>query len=381
MAFGSRNYCFTINNYTQDIIDNLNKYYNEGCCNFLVYGLEIGEKGTPHVQGYVEFANQKTMSAFNKNIGCKKGGNWADCRQRLGTPKEAAGYCKKGSLPSRRGQDIGNEHYFDNPSNDWDGKQFGFIASQGSRTDLKEITDKIMSGELKVNQIKIDNPMLYHQYGRTLNEVEDLYLRKQFRTEMTQGVWLFGPTGVGKSHLAFMDFDPETTYEWKKNDKGWQDGYNGQETVIINEFRGGDMTYDQLLELVDKWPCTVSRRGREPVPFLAKTVIITSSLAPEDIFKNRNKKDSIAQLHERFVVKRLEGQSKRPKTPAHNPTVSKLLKSGLGVIIHPSPVPKKKSEDFLNKGILDSESDCESDCEVENESNCFSGSLSGDPIQ
>ena len=59
-----------------------------------------------------------------------------------------------------------------------------------------------------------------------------------------------------------------------KDDNDWQDGYTGQETVIINDFRGG-IKYAVLLQLIDKWPAFVSRRGREPAPFLAKHVIIT----------------------------------------------------------------------------------------------------------
>lgn len=330
-------YVFTINNYTPETLKTIQDYLDtNSCCRYLSYGEEVGASGTPHIQGYIEFfdGKGKTASAFNKSCNLKKGGNWANCLRRLGTPEEASGYTKKGSASK---PDEGYSIFHSNPDKSWTGHSYGELSKQGERTDLKEIVDQIMAGTLKVNTIKRENPMLYHKYGRTLNDCEDLYLRSQFRTEMTEGVWLFGPTGVGKSHLAFQDYDPDNVYEWKKDDKGWQDGYTGQEVVVINEFRGDTMKYDHLLELVDKWPKTVSRRGREPVPFLAKLVIITSSLSPEEVFCNRAKKDNIAQLYRRFTVKQLAAPPAQTidSPPKRSARASKLLESSGGVIIRP----------------------------------------------
>jgi len=118
---------------------------------------------------------------------------------------------------------------------------------------------------------------------------------------MTEGFWYYGPTGVGKSHTVYDGFTPKTHYVWK-NDNGWQDGYAGQETVIINDFRGEGLPYNELLQLVDKWPYTLRRRGREPVPFLAKRVLITSSLHPRDVYNRRAIEDNLLQLTRRFTI-------------------------------------------------------------------------------
>jgi len=176
--------------------------------------------------------------------------------------------------------------------------------NQGERTDLTTMRNKLVAGETTADDILWNQPESYHQYGRTLSKLEDLVFRKKFRTEMTQGIWLHGPTGTGKSHEALSNYNPETHYLWKLDDKGWQDGYIGQETVIINEFRGS-IPYNTLLEMVDKWPYFVPRRGREPAPFLAKTVIITSSLAPDVVYHNRQAEDSLEQFNRRFKVRKL----------------------------------------------------------------------------
>ena len=177
----------------------------------------------------------------------------------------------------------------------------GTVApSQGERVDIKRKCDQILAGETTVDAEMIDDPEFYHKYGRTMSKIEDIALRKKFRTEMTTGTWYWGPTATGKSHTIFKDYSPETHYIWK-NDKGWQDGYAGQPIVIINEFRG-HIAYNDLLEMLDKWPLCVSRRGREPAPFLAKQILISSSLPPEDVYKQRNEKDMLAQLLRRIKV-------------------------------------------------------------------------------
>jgi len=146
--------------------------------------------------------------------------------------------------------------------------------------------------------------MIVHQYGRTLDRIEDISMRKIHRTEMTEAVWLWGPTNVGKSHKAFEGYTPETHYLWP-NDGRWWDGYRQQNTVIFNDFRG-EIPYNVMLQIVDKWPFQVPRRGREPMPFTSKRVIITSSLSPMAVYHNREAEDSLAQLLRRMTVHKME---------------------------------------------------------------------------
>ena len=262
----NRNYCFTLNNYTETEVEQLKAIG----CSYILLGREVGEQGTPHIQGYVEFENSKrltTLKKINPRI------HW---EPRKGTQEQAIEYCKK--------------------DNRWE--EYGKKKEQGQRKDLDAIKDDILKGK-KVDELAIENPEIVHQYGRTLDRIEDIALRKQFRTEMTQGVWLWGETAVGKSHIAFDGYNPETHYLWA-NDGKWWDGYRGQEIVIMNDFRG-EIAYNELLQLIDKWPYKVPRRGREPMPFVSKKVIITSSLPPEKIYKSKGE-DKLEQLLRRLTV-------------------------------------------------------------------------------
>jgi len=117
---------------------------------------------------------------------------------------------------------------------------------------------------------------------------------------MTEGIWYIGETGAGKSHKAFEGYSPETHYVYPY-DNDWCDGYMQQETMIINEFRG-QIPYSRLLELVDKWPAALRRRGREPMPFLSKRIIVTSKMHPRDVYKNLSEHDTLDQLIRRFKI-------------------------------------------------------------------------------
>ncbi len=278
-----RNFCFTDFILDGDFWENID-------CEYLIYGLETCPSTTKeHWQGFIRFKNQRSFKAVIKAL---KPRHVEICK---GSADDNIKYCSKDSnVVCERGT----------------------RPSQGARSDLAEIHERIKDG-VSVDTITEENPMMYHQYGRTLNKLEDLQLRRKFRSWMTEGIWYYGPTGSGKSHEAFKDYSPDTHYVLP-DDKGWWDGYTGQETVIINDFRGS-LTYGFLLQLVDKWPVNVSRRQREPVPFLAKRLIITSSLHPTEIYCNLSANDSLGQLYRRFQIQELAQKCSEGNTETSEP--------------------------------------------------------------
>ncbi|AXH78050.1 MAG: helicase [Cressdnaviricota sp.] len=233
-----------------------------------------------HVDGYYETIDRRRLSTELNKFKKVFGPGWGNLQIARGNAGENIDYSEK---------EEGTFYV-----------QGTVAPTQGERVDIKRKCDEILAGETTVDQEMKEDPEFYHKYGRTMRNIEDIALRDQFRTEMTTGIWYWGPTGTGKSHTIFKNYSPKTHYIWK-NDKGWQDGYVGQPIVIINEFRG-HIAYNDLLEMLDKYPLCVSRRGREPAPFLAKQILISSSLAPEDVYRQRNEKDSLTQLLRRIQV-------------------------------------------------------------------------------
>ena len=238
---------------------------------YLAYAEETGKSGYKHYQGFVCWKSARWTFACKKKYGHYFG-------KMNGSLAQNDDYCsKQGTLV-----------------------EFGVKPHQGERTDLTQIVGTLLNRSTTVDQIIVERPMLYHQYGRTLEKAEDIALRSVYRTEMTTCTWYVGKTGKGKSHRAFTDYDPLNTYVYR-DDNGWWDDYRGEETVIINEFRGA-IKYSELLQLIDKWPYWVKRRGRPAYPFTSKHIIITSALTPQETYHNLHEKDDLAQLVRRINV-------------------------------------------------------------------------------
>lgn len=274
----ARGWVFTVNNDTAD--DRSKTIDTAQVAQCIVAEHEVGENGTPHIQGAVYFANPRTLGGVRRLI---PRAHWEVMR---GTWQQAREYCLKGDEADRI-IDTGEPPH------------------QGTRNDLVSFRDALKEGKSLIEMLDAF-PVESIKYWRAMTAIQSLYFKHQglSRGWVTTGLWLYGPTGVGKSHRAFEGFNIRTHYVHNVRDKGWWDGYDPENhhTVILNDFRSKHMDYEELLALVDKWHHTVSRRGREPAVFLAKHVIVTAPCRPEMLYPNRNAADSIAQLDRRFVI-------------------------------------------------------------------------------
>lgn len=268
MNVQARGWCFTLFDY-ETKYDLVLKYLSDST--YYIIGKEIcPDTKRPHLQGYVYYKKKIRFGALQKKLFN------AHIEKAKGSPNDNTTYCGK------------DENYV----------EFGTKPEQGKRTDLIKLKNDIVDKKITVRDIIMDNPIAYHQYGRTLEKIEQINNEKIFRTEMTTCDWIYGPTGVGKSHMAFNNYHPDTHYIYPDNN-GWWDNYNGQHTVIINDFRGS-IKYNELLQLIDKWPYSVKRRNKAPAPFISKHIIITSSQKPSEVYKHLAITDSLDQLKRRI---------------------------------------------------------------------------------
>lgn len=266
----------------------------EGRWQYLLWGEEeCPETGKQHLQWWGVLKNKIVLNAKNKKLlGSEFGETHVHVEACVADIAANDAYCKKGGVWHEEGT---------RP------------AGMGARTDLVTLRDRVLAGET-VDDVCMEDPMLFHQYGRTLERMREIYLRSQARDFMTEGVWLTGPTGAGKTHWA-MDKYSHTTHYVKCLDDQWWDGYTGQETVILNEFRG-QLKFSELLDLVDKYPKTVKQRNKGPVPFLAKKVIVTSIMKPRECYKNLEEQDTWDQFDRRFKVIEMKKRVRGPMDEA-----------------------------------------------------------------
>lgn len=148
----ARCWCYTLNNYTDEDV----KITREIDCRYNVFGYEIGESGTKHLQGYIEFTKPMHFKTLKKIL---KKCHW---EKKHGPREKAREYCMKdGNF-----EEIG----------DWNS------GGQGKRNDLTEHLKNY------INMNKLDfiekYPNIYHKYNRMLHEYKELTEEKNAKMEI-----------------------------------------------------------------------------------------------------------------------------------------------------------------------------------------------------
>lgn len=232
----SKYWCWTLNNPTiteMESIDQLVSGDGSTGISYVIYGKEIGEKGTPHFQGYLELNKRVRISYLKKVPGLAR----AHFERRRGEQGEAIAYCKK------------DGQWF----------QFGTAArcGRGRRTDLEDIRQEIVEGK-KEDEIADAHFTQWVQYRRSFEAYRDLKNQPRFRKDLKVYV-LWGESGVGKSSYVYSRFGDDL---WISTNPvlRWFDGYTGQGVVLIDDF-SGECPFRFLLRLLDVYPLRVEVKG------------------------------------------------------------------------------------------------------------------------
>lgn len=243
-----RNICFTLNNYTQDEYEYLSEFKTK----YTIIGKEIGEKGTPHLQGYMEFEN---AISHNK---IKKLSPRLHFEPRRGTPKQASDYCKK------------DNNYFES----------GTLSKQGERTDLSIVAEKIIEKE-DIRKIALEHPTTFIKYHKGLTALHNII--KPHRDKRPTCYWFYGSSGVGKTYRAKQ---LGKSYFIKDNTKWWAD-YNQEEVIIIDDFRKDDVPLQVLLKWLDENKLSVEVKGGY-IPLNSPIIAITCDVGPHQYWQGND---------------------------------------------------------------------------------------------
>lgn len=272
----SRGWAMTLNNYTEEQVEKLRKWFEQECT-YAVIGREVGEEGTRHLQISAEFRNMKSLAVIKKVI------KELHCEHRKGTKEQSANYCKE----------------------DGDFIEIGVLKNeQGKRTDIMIVKEAVKEGKSMREIIDMTNSYQALRHAEVLKKY--IRLPKDWKPEVH---WFYGSTGTGKSLRAYEMSDP--TDRWVSMDSlKWWDGYDGHADVIIDDFRASDCTMKYLLRVLDRYEMTVEVKGGS-TQLRARRIFITAPKHPKKMYNNidGNMDNAIEQLLRRIdYIREFKGQ-------------------------------------------------------------------------
>jgi len=213
-----RSWCITINNFNQTDWASIKYLFRHAI--YAICGEEVGESGTPHLQGYCTLSTALSLSAMKKYL------PRAHLLIALGSDLQNQEYC------SKQGTNI---YEVGEPR-----------VGQGSRTDITELSAKIKNLEITLEDCMFEYPEMYVRYSRSLEKMFNAVMKP--RTVAPQVFWLYGKAGTGKTRFC-IDKHPS---HYVKDGTPWWDNYTQQEAIIIDDF-DNNIPYRTLLRILDRY--------------------------------------------------------------------------------------------------------------------------------
>lgn len=271
MAGVGRSWIFVINNYTDEDVSAVTSVPAKR----IICGKEVGESGTPHLQGAIVFSKAHRAGAVCRMLGGrahveKMRGKWSD-----------QDYCGKD------GEIVRQE---DN-------------SAQGQRTDLEEFRDAIKAGATTKKLYEEHTSAMMRYYKSAANYQAALAKEKFKAWRDVKVTVLWGVGGTGKSRMALYNNDgtpKENLYVVPQSENlKWWCGYEGEDEILIDEFRGSTCTFGRWLRLMDGHRMQLETKGGLTHAGWTK-VWITSNISPDDwwLGYDRSMPEFARRIHE-----------------------------------------------------------------------------------
>lgn len=289
----SRMWCFTLNNYSDDDVARL-KALDLEALRYTCVGKEVGDSGTPHLQGFLYFKSAVRLTTVKRVVGDR-----AHCEIAKGNLEQNFTYCTKdGDF-----FEVGERPMFQCEKGAAERERYKRAFSMAKSGDMdgliEECPDIAMRHYTTIKRIRVD----------------ELHKRKLANCD-PQGrmAWYWGPAGTGKSRKA-REENPDA---FIKDCNKWWCGYSDQDVVIVEDVDGENK----------KWMCRLLKIWADIYPFNAevktgstglirpKMIIVTSNYHPEDIWEDPRELEPILR---RFHVTHFPSLGSVPINPPNPP--------------------------------------------------------------
>lgn len=243
---GAKRWEFTLNNWT------VHPVFDPSTMESLWFGEEVGDEGTPHLQGHVTLLEPRNLRWLKEWLPA------AHFEVTRGTLAQSWTYCSKGGV-------------------------FHHFGTKPKIPTLKESTSNIIAKLLlnnhPIHEIRQEYPGYYMLHRTKILAMAADISASNSSHHPRFVVWLYGDTGVGKTRFAteLFPFAPICDYV-----EPFIHGYNLEKTVILDELRH-DVPLRSLLRLTDRYRYTVNVKNGS-LPWGAETIVITAPEPPEIMY-------------------------------------------------------------------------------------------------
>lgn len=320
-----RRFCFTLNNPTDMEKEDIRKRA-EGrdlgrkipMVRYLIYQQERGTTGTLHLQGYCELKSQFSLPTIKKWKGFKR----MHIESSRGTQRECIDYCRKEDTRVEGTEPV----------------EFGEPCKHGLTGNM---ADDLLDTTIPKKELINAYPTQCMHLGSKID-----YIRGTIMGGRNWGmeiVIFYGPTGSGKSWLANKEWQDAYHVKWpEKNGVFWWDKYDGEETVICNEFRH-QVPYCFMLTLLDRYRMKIQVKGGM-TEFRSRRIVFTTNIPPKDWYPNvRDRAPLIRRINQYATITRFG--------PMRNwDGINEPTRDNLDMTVEEDEIPLPEEQDTLAGG-------------------------------
>lgn len=223
---------------------------------------ETGEEGTYHTHLFMQFRN---AVSFSRIKGCFPS---AHIDKAYGTPQENRDYVRK------EGKHLNSEKKTTNHMDTFEEDGEMQEEKQGKRTDLEDIYKMIEDGcsELEIIQ---KHPSFMNSQGAYQKVRSLLHEEQANQWRPVEVVYIYGDTSTGKTRYVIEECGG---YDGVYRVSDYQhpfDGYDGQDAILFDEFRG-DLPLSAMLNYLDGHPVDLPCRYHNKKALWSRVYIVSN---------------------------------------------------------------------------------------------------------
>jgi hypothetical protein len=310
----TRNFTFTLYNISEEESDKLEELVNNRFCKSLIYTHELGENGNNHhIQGYLITYTPNRISSIKNKINNLFTNN------------------PNPHIEKARGSSIDNLRYITkeltirpNAKHRVYGEPILPIGKKRDDNKFESYVDLLEKGEIKIKEIEEKDRAHFIRHENYYTSLISS-LAKVANKPPTFVAWFSGSTGTGKSYTArqiakTLGYD---IYE-AGVENNFFNRYEQQDCSIWDDYRSGPITFNQLLNITDKYGCMINIKGTK-VFFNPRIQIFTSPLGidsakTKDMINSTTLDSKFEQLQRRvkYTAKFFHDQEGKSVIPSFN---------------------------------------------------------------